>query len=336
MCTISIIVPIYNNKESYLRKCIESILSQTYKDYELLLINDGAKDNSPRICEEYSRIDARIKIINKTNGGISSARNKGIRESKGSYICFIDHDDWVESNYLEVFINNIRDNDLIITNFKSVYSSGIVNNKKFEFEALQREYFIPENFEKKDKFVLTELPWNKMFKSEIIRRNIIFFKENIKIGGEDLVFVLDYALHCKKICFINKYTYNYNRLPGVSVTLNYIPNYYNEAKEIKEEIFKIKERYHKIDDEEKRLHYFRVASKAIYEEGKPTNNKTFKQRYNSIKEILNISEIKTFIREDKIIYTESKFFKIIQILMMKNQPLFITLFLTIFFKIKNA
>ncbi|SHK34846.1 glycosyltransferase family 2 protein [Epilithonimonas mollis] len=333
MIAISLIIPIYNNVESYLRKCLESVLSQTYKNFEVLLINDGSTDNSLTICEEYASKDNRIKIINKENGGISSARNVGLNESKGEYVCFVDHDDWVDSDFLEVFMENVSDTDLVISNIKDIFSDRVNKRSGFLSNSLESREFNPDDFYDNHNFILTNLPWNKMYKKSIIIENNIRFDEKIKIGGEDLIFVLQYALRCNKIKFVNAYTYNYNRQPGNSVTLNYIRNYYFEAKKIKDALFDILERYKTVSKQEKLYHYFRVAGKAIFEEGKPANSKSFIERYKSIVNILNIPEIRDYRTNYKIEEsTDSRFFSIIHNLMKYNQPLFLTIFLSIYFK----
>ena len=97
---ISVIIPIYN-VEKYLTKCIESVINQTYKNLEIILVNDGSTDNSKEIIDKYSSIDSRIKVINKKNGGLSDARNVGIELAKGEYITFLDSDDWIELNMYE-------------------------------------------------------------------------------------------------------------------------------------------------------------------------------------------------------------------------------------------
>ena len=103
---ISIIVPIYN-VENYLRQCLDSIMGQTYKNFECLLINDGSPDHSADICREYVSKDSRFRYFEKENGGVSSARNLGIEYSKGEYITFIDSDDWVDSDYLEALYTTL-------------------------------------------------------------------------------------------------------------------------------------------------------------------------------------------------------------------------------------
>lgn len=105
MTKVSVIVPVYN-VEKYLNRCIDSILNQTFRDFELILVDDGSTDQSGRICDEYKEKDNRIVVIHKTNGGLSDARNYGIDRAKGEYITFIDSDDWIKERYIEVLYNN--------------------------------------------------------------------------------------------------------------------------------------------------------------------------------------------------------------------------------------
>ncbi|MDU2552528.1 MAG: glycosyltransferase family 2 protein, partial [Staphylococcus epidermidis] len=115
MSEISIIVPVYN-VENYLKKCVESILSQTFTDFELLLVDDGSTDSSGEMCDELKRLDERIKVIHKENGGLSSARNAGIDVAKGKYLTFVDSDDYIDTHMLEVLYKNMvhEDADLSI------------------------------------------------------------------------------------------------------------------------------------------------------------------------------------------------------------------------------
>lgn len=115
---ISVIIPVYNN-ENCLHRCVDSILIQTYTDFELLLINDGSKDSSGSICDEYSVIDKRVHVFHKENGGASSARNIGLENAKGEWITFCDSDDFVDSDWLMNFIENSNGNcDLVVQTIK--------------------------------------------------------------------------------------------------------------------------------------------------------------------------------------------------------------------------
>ncbi|GAA0178400.1 hypothetical protein SH2C18_14660 [Clostridium sediminicola] len=122
MSEISIVVPVYN-VEMYLKKCISSILEQSFTDFELILVDDGSKDKSGRICDEYKEKDSRIKVIHQQNAGLSAARNIGIETSEGKYITFIDSDDFIHGNMLEILYNNLLDNnsDISICDYELVY-----------------------------------------------------------------------------------------------------------------------------------------------------------------------------------------------------------------------
>ena len=123
---ISIIIPVYN-AEKYLRQCLDSIINQTYTNFEVLLVNDGSTDSSGMICQEYVENDSRFRYFEKENGGASSARNLGLERSGGAYITFIDSDDWVTPEYLEVLYTTLKENDvdISISSFKLFEPDGI-------------------------------------------------------------------------------------------------------------------------------------------------------------------------------------------------------------------
>ena len=127
---VSVIIPIYK-VEKYLRKCIDSVLNQTYQDFEIILVDDCSPDNCPKICDEYAKTDGRIKVIHKENGGVSSARNAGIKIANGEYLSFIDSDDSVEENFLQILVEGLENNgaDLCTTKHKKVFENS---NEEFE------------------------------------------------------------------------------------------------------------------------------------------------------------------------------------------------------------
>ena len=128
---ISIIVPVYNS-EKYLGACIDSILAQSYRDFELILVDDGSRDSSPRICDDYAQKDSRVKVIHKANGGVSAARNDGLDIAKGEYVTFIDSDDWVEGEYLET-LSKFGKYDIVFFSHRLIYEDGY--NSEFIFDA---------------------------------------------------------------------------------------------------------------------------------------------------------------------------------------------------------
>ena len=115
---ISVIIPVYNT-EKFLHRCIDSILTQTYTDFELLLIDDGSKDSSGSICDEYAEKDSRVRVFHKENGGVSSARNLGLDNAWGEWITFVDSDDYIEENFLKSFDGNL-DADLVVGNIQMI------------------------------------------------------------------------------------------------------------------------------------------------------------------------------------------------------------------------
>ncbi|MDU6522389.1 glycosyltransferase family 2 protein [Enterococcus devriesei] len=139
MCEISIIVPVYN-VEKYLNKCVDSILNQTFKDFEVILVDDGSPDNSGAICDQYAQKDSRVKVIHKKNGGLSDARNAGIEAAQGKYLGFIDSDDYIADDMYELLYNNIvhEDADMSICGIYHVYEGKEPEEKPGKYMVLNR------------------------------------------------------------------------------------------------------------------------------------------------------------------------------------------------------
>lgn len=181
---ISIIVPVYN-VEKFLHRCIDSILAQTFTDFELLLINDGSKDNSGIICDEYAAKDNRVRVFHKENGGASAARNYGLDKAVGQYICFIDSDDWVDKDYIERLLPN-EDEDMVICSY--MYDTGEI----FHLSDVVRD---KQDIGKVLHILIDHMaicaPWCKIMRRDIIEQNNIRFDVNVS-AGEDMLFVCDY------------------------------------------------------------------------------------------------------------------------------------------------
>lgn len=240
---ISIIVPIYN-KEDYLPQCLDSIINQSYTNFEVLLVNDGSTDSSGIICQEYAERDSRFRYIEKENGGVSSARNLGLERSEGAYITFIDSDDWVEFNYLEVLYNALRENnaDVAISSYKSYYLDG-----KFYLRVYssQEEEFLRIGKRNRDVF-LEEFPKlgklnhdfhciaSKLFKRELLESQK--FDESINYG-EDLYFFFNLYLKMQSIIYVKETTYIY-RQHGTNITLNFTESLALQEIQIHEQILK--------------------------------------------------------------------------------------------------
>ena len=204
---ISVIVPVYNI-DKYLVKCLDSIINQTYKNLEIIIINDGSTDNSRIICDEYKKKDSRITVIHKENEGLSAARNKGIEIAKGKLICFIDSDDYLESDMLEELKNNMDkySSDISCCNFyyikNNISTPRIKKDANIEFVSSKKEKFINIQNEYSP---LTYYAWNKLYKKEIF--NDIKFPEGRLY--EYTYILCDIFDKANKISFTLKPLYNY-------------------------------------------------------------------------------------------------------------------------------
>lgn len=185
---ISIIVPIYN-VENYLRQCLDSIIAQTYQNFECLLINDGSPDNSAEICREFVDKDARFRYFEKENGGLSSARNLGIEKSRGAYITFVDSDDWLDSDYLEVLYSKIveYDTDFVIGSYKkfsmsdNCYYMHIWEQDYYEKIWTSQELItVLPNIENYDSSYTVS--WGKLFKRSLFDE--VLFNEQRRFGED--------------------------------------------------------------------------------------------------------------------------------------------------------
>lgn len=200
---ISIIVPVYNAGKT-LNKCISSILQQTFKDWELILVNDGSTDNSALICDEYVQLDKRIKVFHKSNGGVSSARNVGLDNAKGEWITFIDSDDWVENNYLSNLYQN-DENDIVASYF--------IAEGWREWVSVPLKEYVYDEGQMKDFMDNCLLDFiyicSKLFRHSIIKSYKLRFDENISYG-EDTLFVYQYLQYIKSVRTSSEATYHYN------------------------------------------------------------------------------------------------------------------------------
>lgn len=234
---ISIIVPVYE-AEKYLSTCIESILNQTFKNFELILVEDGSPDNSGLICDEYALKDSRIKVFHKENGGVSSARNIGIDNACGKWISFIDADDWVESNYCESLFSIEKKCDLIYFNSIHHYNDGL---KRIIYPE-QKDYFTREDIENALFLLKTNsldydyfgFTWNKFFKADIIKNNRIYFTESLSIR-EDEIFTANYSRYINSLTILSEPLYNYRiLLTGLTARKKRVPELLLLANKIEE------------------------------------------------------------------------------------------------------
>lgn len=206
MKTVSIIVLVYK-VEKYLSRCIDSILVQSFTDFELILVDDGSPDNCPAICDEYVEKDDRIRVIHKKNGGVSSARNTGMEAARGKYFLFCDSDDYVSPYWCETLYNQIEKNTRawLYCDVKRVSDSesAVLDDRKSTVRRIS--YY--DSF----KQGLSGYCVNKIYSSAIIRREKLLFDEQRRVG-EDVVFNLRYMSYCNEKVYINRELYAYSQI----------------------------------------------------------------------------------------------------------------------------
>ena len=206
MPKISIIIPVYNT-EKYLNRCIDSILNQSFRDFEIILVDDGSTDRSPKICDDYEKIDSRVKVVHKSNGGVSCARNIGIDMATADYISFIDSDDSIESVMYEELYNLYKEDvDLTACSYEFVFDN-VKNFKKTNAnnEVIDMATALHYSLINRDFYGYI---FNKLYKKEIIDKFNFKFDENISYG-EDTLWLCKYVMKCRKIAFINENYYYY-------------------------------------------------------------------------------------------------------------------------------
>lgn len=217
---VSIIIPVYNVGK-YLCQCLDSVLAQTFTDWECILVNDGSSDDSGAICDEYSRKDPRLRVIHQPNRGVSAARNKALKEAKGEWVAYVDSDDSITPNYLQTFIDiqKEHDADMVITGVDmiaqnvtrkhltdKVYGEGEI----YEFVIYARHWGV------------LGIPWNKFYSGRLIREHHILFDESLW-SYEDEVFVVNYLKYAKKVVVSSAVTYNRFIREENSLSQKYIP-----------------------------------------------------------------------------------------------------------------
>ena len=218
---VSIIVPVYN-VENYLNRCIDSIINQTYKNLEIILVDDGSTDNSGKICDEYKKIDSRIKVIHKTNGGLADARNAGLKIYTGDYVCFVDSDDYVVSNAIEEYTKKAvyNNSDVVVCGMERISIRYGVENKEIfipqygdciiDESNIKEELWKPLYYGDEKKLTCMISACTKFIKAEFLNSHNLLFNPERK-RSEDWEFSLELYARKPKIVFINLPLYVYFR-----------------------------------------------------------------------------------------------------------------------------
>jgi len=219
---VSIIVPVYN-AEKYINKCIDSILCQTHSNIELIIIDDGSSDETGRICLDYSYRDKRIRYERKNNTGVSSSRNKGIEIAVGKYIVFIDADDFIKVDFIEVLVKN-KQVDFVMCGYEIYdYMKRCVDLKYSckNFYGRMSEFVREIEFYLNPPFLLS--PWGKLFSRDIINISGLKFQEGLSYG-EDAVFVFEYLMHCDTVLVLDYIGYFYCRHNEITLSKKFLYN----------------------------------------------------------------------------------------------------------------
>ncbi len=207
---VSIIVPVYN-VEKYLRRCIDSLISQTLKDIEIILVDDGSPDNCGKIIDEYAKQYGNIIVVHKENGGLSDARNAGLNVATGEYIGFVDPDDYTEPQMYEIMYNSAKENDsdLVICGYNEIFSESYTEKRNFDSlksssdaESLVGKYINGE---------FGAYAWNKLYKYSVIKENNLAFPKGIQLT-EDVIFLFDFLKYAGIYSVADELLYNYIRL----------------------------------------------------------------------------------------------------------------------------
>lgn len=214
---ISVIIPIYNASK-YLNKCVTSVLSQTWQDYEVLLIDDGSSDESGEIIDKWGKVDSKIRCIHKENRGLVSTRKRGVLEARGDYICWVDADDWVENTFLEDFIEEMHKSEADAVVMALVQNIGVeeyevrntLDNGVYRIEDIAEKMLYSGDFYE---YGIGPHLVTKMFRREDLLETQLLVDDNIR-AGEDAAVSYPTLLKCKKICVYNKANYHYVQHSG--------------------------------------------------------------------------------------------------------------------------
>lgn len=306
---ISIIIPVYN-VEDYLEQCLESIVNQTYKDLEIIIINDGSTDNSLSICQNFATKDTRVKVINKDNEGQGICRNLGIKLATGDYVTFVDSDDYYDIDAIEQLVLGLsKSSDLVIGGYKKVLDTGEITYVEkynagicsYSLEQFQLR-FLGDLPDKQDSVKGTV--WNSLYKRSILQKNHVTFLSERSIFSEDTVFNLDYIAHCQSVCLIDSTAYNYR------LNLESTSTKYDEDK-----LAKVNDYYiflcNRFENNEtailrsQRFYLFAVKKCLQQVVNKPTA-KSFKAMSNEIKQITSDSVVSEVLKQYPITKLDRK------------------------------
>lgn len=239
--TITVVVPIYN-VAGYLEKCIESILTQTYQNLEIILVDDCSTDASPAICDKYAAIDSRIKVLHKeTNEGLGYARNSGMKMATGTYLTFVDSDDWIDENMYEMMLSALLDtgSELAVCRYKSVYSDRVEDSSTGVVTIFQGTELLEEYIRRPyEPMKISNAVWNKLYKRALAQE--LFFPSGI---FEDILFTTRLLLQATRSVYMDAAFYNYlsDRPQSIMNSENFVHFVYAEEENARKKSLLLKQ-----------------------------------------------------------------------------------------------
>lgn len=226
---ISVIIPVYN-AEKYLSQCLDSVIGQTYRDIEIVCVDDGSTDSSPAILEKYRQLDDRIVIYKQSNQGLSGARNSGMTIAHGEWCMFVDSDDWLEQDCCQSVIDKSKDHDLVIFSYirqfankslpKTVFGDEDILFEGKDVDSLFQRLISPTGKElgTPEKIDSLSTAWGKLYRTDIINRQHITFVDTKEIGTEDLLFNVYYFTYVKSAYYLSRCLYDYRKVENSSLS----------------------------------------------------------------------------------------------------------------------
>lgn len=219
---VTIIIPVFNTPEDKIRRCLDSIIAQTFVDFECIIVDDGSTNDFVNIIDEYASLDSRFKVVHKRNGGVSSARNKGLELAKGEWLVFVDSDDSLEPNHLSLLMKATADDvDIVMTGFRFLHPNkttehGYRSERHIDVEAIR-------NFVVDSDFLKYQVPWDRTYRN----KKGLSFDEKLSLG-EDRLFCYQYLMNCKGIATIDKITYVHDGTDETTLSYRTYPSVMNK------------------------------------------------------------------------------------------------------------
>lgn len=303
MDLITIIVPVYN-VEKYINECVDSLINQTYKNLEIILVDDGSNDKSGAVCDDYALLDTRVKVIHKQNEGLGFARNTGLKVAQGKFVTFIDSDDTADADLVEKLVNGIYEtnSDTCIGGFKRISENGLVNyeekydNAIYEGEDVYDKLFARMLGSAPDKHDAIRMSvWNVLYSMDIVRRHNIEFPSERVFISEDIIWDSEYYKYAKKAIVSDSTAYNYRITPG-SLTQKYKPDMLEKICVLYNELCN-----RLLGDKTKitrlQRQFFVNLKACIKQENSSVSHKSNVEIKTAIKEIVNNNVVQTVSRE---------------------------------------